>query len=216
MSLNIVLADDSAMLREALGDVLVRAGHTVVAVPDAEALHAQVARATPDIAIIDIRMPPTHTVEGIRAGLALRAERPGLPVLLLSQRLEVHHLADLLKPGEGGLGYLLKDRVASLADFVATVTRVAAGGFAVDPEVVSALVAHRDAGLASLSDREREVLRLMASGLSNRAITSRLHLSQKTVEAHVGAIFTKLGLVAAADDNRRVIAVLTYLRHVWA
>ena len=166
-----------------------------------------------DIAIVDVRLPPTFSTEGLAAAIAARAARPGLPVLVLSQHVEPLYARDLLASGEGAIGYLLKDRVADVDEFVAAVRRVASGGTVLDPEVVAGLVAG-SAGrpLDRLTDREREVLTLMAEGRSNAAIAARLFVSEKAVGKHTNAIFTKLDLPQAHDDNRRVLAVLAWLQ----
>jgi DNA-binding NarL/FixJ family response regulator len=211
----VVLADDSVLFREGLARVLIERGVEVVAqVADGEALLERVVESEPDLAIVDIRMPPTNTNEGLIAALQIRAARPDVGVLVLSQYIETHHAVKLVGDGAGRVGYLLKDRVSDLDEFVATVRRVAAGGTAIDPEVVSHLVGQQRGrnALDELSDREREVLSLMAQGLSNHAITEKLFLSPKTVDTHVGNIFTKLGLLRAPDDHRRVLAVLAFLR----
>jgi DNA-binding NarL/FixJ family response regulator len=169
---------------------------------------------TPDVAVVDIRMPPSHTTEGLIAAKTIRAEHPEIGVLVLSQYIETEHAMDLLGDGGGGTGYLLKDRVSDLNGFRDAVRRVGEGGSAIDPEVIVQLFDRRRASdpIAELTDRERDVLALMAEGRSNRAIGTNLSLSEKTVEAHVRAIFTKLGLLPAPDENRRVLAVLAFLR----
>jgi DNA-binding NarL/FixJ family response regulator len=211
----VVLADDSVLFREGLARVLAERGFEVVGqASDGNTLLEQVAENAPDVAVVDIRMPPTHTSEGLVAALQIRAERPDVGVLVLSQYVETHHAVKLIGEGRGGVGYLLKDRVSDLDEFLDAVRRVAGGGTAIDPEVVSHLVGRqreRDP-LSGLTDREREVLALMAEGRSNLAVSERLFLSRKTVESHVNAIFTKLGLLPAPDDHRRVLAVLTFLR----
>lgn len=181
---------------------------------DAEQLLALVAAEQPDVVIADIRMPPTHTTEGLVAAAQIRERHPKVAVLLLSQYVETTHALRLLEGGAGRVGYLLKDRVADVRDFIDAVKRVAGGGSAIDPEVVSELLVRRRRAdlVGELSDRERDVLHLMAEGRSNAAIRASLHLSEKTVEGHVRSIFSKLDLEPAAEDHRRVLAVLTYLK----
>jgi DNA-binding NarL/FixJ family response regulator len=183
-------------------------------VGDAPALLASVAADPPDVAIVDIRMPPTHTTEGLEAAHALRTRYPGMGVLVLSAHVEPGYALQLIESGATGAGYLLKERVADLAELSEAVRRVAAGGLVVDPSVVATLVRRRrvQSPLDALSEREREVLAVMAEGRSNQAICERLYLSPKTVEAYVRSVFTKLGLRQTVDDNRRVLAVLTFLR----
>jgi DNA-binding NarL/FixJ family response regulator/class 3 adenylate cyclase len=214
-SMRVILADDSVLLREGVARLLSDAGFTVVAqAGDAEELLAAVNTDPPDVAITDIRMPPTHTDEGLRAAHRIRGEHPGVGVLVLSQYVETDYAVELVAEGAGGLGYLLKDRVANVQEFTDAVRRIGAGGSVIDPEVVSRLVgrARQANPLDALSDREREVLALMAEGRSNQAISERMFLSAKTVEGHVRNIFTKLNLSSAPDDHRRVLAVLTFLR----
>ena len=212
--MRVVIAEDAAMFREGLARLLEDRGHQVcAAVADAEALLAAVAAQSPDVAVVDVRMPPTHTDEGLRAALRLRAEHPGTGVLVFSQYIETRYAARLLQGNAAGVGYLLKDRVADVAEFTEALARVAAGGTALDPEVVSQLLgAGRHArGLAGLTAREREVLSLMAEGRSNAGIADLLVISAGVVEKHVASIFAKLGLPPAEGDNRRVLAVLRYL-----
>jgi DNA-binding NarL/FixJ family response regulator len=212
--LRIALADDAVLLREGLVALLTRFGHEVVAaVGDAAALTAAVGAHAPDIVVTDVRMPPSFTDEGLRAALALRGEHPSLPILVLSQYVATGYATKLLEPsGAGGVGYLLKDRVGKVAEFVDAVERVAAGGWVIDPLVVRQLLALRHDPLATLTPREREVLALMAEGRSNAAITKTLTITEKAVGKHIGSIFTKLDLPAdSGDDHRRVRAVLTYL-----
>lgn len=213
--MRVVIADDSVLLREGVARVLADDGFTVVAqVGDAAGLREAVAREEPDLAIVDVRMPPTFTTEGTEAALELRAERPELRILVLSQVVEAHHALRLFRDTPEGFGYLLKDRVVEIGDFLEAVHRVGRGGTAIDPEVVAQLLGSRpeDDPLSELTAREREVLGLMAEGRSNRAICTRLFISPKTLESHVNSIFLKLGLLPTSDDHRRVLAVLTYLR----
>jgi DNA-binding NarL/FixJ family response regulator len=210
-----VIADDSLLLRQGVAHVLVDHGIDVVAeVGDADALRRAVATWQPDVAIVDVRMPPTQTDEGARAAVEIRAEHPDIGVLLLSQVVEARHALKLFSEHPEGFGYLLKDRVLAVDDFVQSIHRVAAGGTAIDPEVVGQLLGRRRerSPLDELTSREREVLGLMAEGRSNRGICQTLFLSPKTVEGHVHAIFGKLGIPPAPDDHRRVLAVLAYLR----
>jgi DNA-binding NarL/FixJ family response regulator len=208
----IVIGEDSALFREGLALLLRDAGHEVVAaVGDAPSLLEAVAREAPDLAVVDIRMPPRHEDDGARAAAEIRRGHPGVAVMLLSQHVETRHSLDLV--AAGGFGYLLKDRVLDVDDFLDALGRVAAGGSALDPEVVAALVAgRRDDPLAALSPREREVLALMAEGRTNAGIARRLWLTDRTVETHVRSILGKLSLPASDEDHRRVLAVLAYLR----
>ena len=212
----VVLADDSVLLREGIARLLVEAGLEVVAqVGDPTELVDAVRTHAPDVAIVDIRMPPTHTDEGLRAAERIRAEHRGrVGVLVLSQYVETTFALRLVEEGAGGVGYLLKDRVADVDEFADSVRRVARGGSVIDPEVVAQLVRRRRAHvpLDELTEREREVLGLIAEGRSNQAICDRLFLAPKTVEAHIANIFSKLELLPAADDHRRVLAVLAHLR----
>jgi DNA-binding NarL/FixJ family response regulator len=213
--MRVVIADDAVLFREGLGRVLEAGGIQVAGqAGDAERLLALVRADPPDAVVVDIRMPPTHTREGLDAAQQIRAEHPQVGVLVLSQYVEPHHAMQLLEDGTSGVGYLLKDRVADVAEVVDAVRRVAGGGSVIDPEVVAQLVSRRRTRdpIQELSDRERQVLALMAEGRSNQAICQRLFLSPKTVEAHVHSIFTRLDLHAAPDDHRRVLAVLAYLR----
>lgn len=213
--LRLVLADDSVLLREGLARVLVDAGLDVACqVGDARALLAAVEADPPDVCIVDIRMPPTHTTEGLVAAVAIRERHPSVGVLVLSQHVETHYAMQLFAGGAERSGYLLKDRISDIAEVVDAVRRVAAGGTVLDPQVVTRLLGRRREvdPLEELTPREREVLTLMAEGRSNRAVGERLHLSPKTVEAHVSAIFSKLGIDDTSDDNRRVLSVLAWLR----
>jgi DNA-binding NarL/FixJ family response regulator len=213
--MRVVIADDAVLFREGLARVLEAAGIEVAAqVGDAERLVERVRADPPDAVVVDIRMPPTHTREGLDAARRIRAEHPTVGVLVLSQYVEPHHAIQLLQDGASGVGYLLKDRVADVNEVIDAVRRVAAGGSVIDPEVVSQLVSRRRTHdpIQELSERERQVLALMAEGRSNQAISERLFLSPKTVEAHVHSIFTRLDLHAAPDDHRRVLAVLAFLR----
>jgi len=212
----IVIAEDAAVMREGLVRLLEDRGHEgVAAVADGDAL-LDAARTHPsDVAVVDIRMPPTHTDEGLRAAIALRRERPDIGVLVFSQYVETRYATQLLADGSAGVGYLLKDRVADVGEFVDAVQRVAGGGTALDPEVVSQLLgaSRRGAALdASLTPRENEVLALMAEGRSNAGIAERLVITDGAVEKHVANIFAKLDLPVSESDNRRVLAVLRYLQ----
>jgi DNA-binding NarL/FixJ family response regulator len=211
----VVIAEDSVLLREGLARVLTEGGFEVAAqAGNAEELKTAVRRFKPDVAVVDVRMPPTQTDEGARAAVELRAEHPGVAVLLLSQVVEATHALALVSESAEGFGYLLKDRVLEIDDFLDAVRRVGKGGTAIDPEVISQLLGRKrdDSPLAELTPREREVLELMAQGLSNRGICEKLVVSPKTVETHVNSIFWKLGLVPAQDEHRRVLAVLAFLR----
>ncbi|MBD0707132.1 MULTISPECIES: response regulator transcription factor [unclassified Streptomyces] len=216
----VVIAEDSVLLREGLTRLLTDLGHEVVAkVGDGEALVATVAGlaaegALPDVVVADVRMPPTHTDEGVRAAVRLRKEYPGLGVLVFSQYVEEQYATELLAGSTRGVGYLLKDRVAEVREFVDAVVRVAGGGTALDPEVVQQLLgrSRQQDVLANLTPREREVLGLMAEGRTNSAIAKALVVSDGAVEKHISNIFLKLGLSPSEGDHRRVLAVLTYLR----
>jgi DNA-binding NarL/FixJ family response regulator len=211
----VVIADDSTLMREGIATLLGRAGVEVAAqASSADELLREVDQHEPDVAIIDIRMPPTFTDEGLRAAHEIRARHPSMAIVILSQHVETGTATRLLAESPERLGYLLKDRVGDVEEFAGTLRRVAAGGSALDPEVVTELLAcTRDEGpLKWLSAREREVLGLVAEGRSNKAIGERLELSQRGVQKHVTAVFAKLGLAADEDDNRRILAVLEYLR----
>jgi DNA-binding NarL/FixJ family response regulator len=213
--MRVAIADDAVLFREGLARLLEASGMDVVGrAGDAAQLLEVVEEQQPDIVITDIRMPPTHTTEGLLAAAEIRVRHPRVAVLLLSQYVETAHAIRLLERGAGGIGYLLKDRVSDVREFVDAVRRVATGGSAIDPEVVSELLVRRRRHdlVGGLSDREREVLNLMAEGRSNAAIANTLHMSEKTVEGHVRSIFSKLDLEPAPDDHRRVLAVLVYLR----
>ena len=215
-ALRVVLADDSVLFREGMARVLADAGVQVVGqAGEPESLVAMVRRERPDVAIIDIRMPPGQRDEGLRAAAAIREEHAdSVAILVLSQYVEPMFALQLVRDGGTGVGYLLKDRVADVDEFVEAIRRVARGGSVIDPGVVSSLLARpRGASpLDELTNREREVLSLMAEGRSNQAIADRLFVTEKTVEAHIAAILSKLGLQPAADDHRRVLAVLAWLR----
>jgi DNA-binding NarL/FixJ family response regulator len=208
----VVLAEDSVLFREGLHRLLSEAGHEVTAaVGDADSLAAAVRARRPDLVIADVRMPPGMADDGARVARELRAEDPSLPILLLSQHVETHQVRDLVS--RGSFGYLLKDRVLRVTDFLDAVRRVAAGGSALDPTIVGALMApvRRDDPLLALSAREREVLALVAEGLSNAAVSARLQVTERTVETHMRSIFHKLQLVDSDDTHRRVLAVIAYL-----
>jgi len=211
----LILADDSVLLREGLASLLQKAGFQIIGQADdaAKLLHL-IRSGPPDVAIVDIRMPPSYTDEGLRAAHEIRAEHPDVGVLVLSQYVDTGYAVELLSQGAKGLGYLLKDRVSNLDDLADAVRRVGAGGSAIDPEVVTRLLERKRqySPLEGLTQREHTVLGLMAQGRSNQAICERLFVSPKTIEAHIRSIFTKLGLAPAVEDHRRVLAVLTYLR----
>jgi len=213
--LRVVLAEDSLLLREGVARLLEDAGFEVVGqAENADELLLKVRSYNPDVAIVDIRMPPTHTDEGLRAAQEIRHDHPGVGVLVLSQYVESGYALELLQGSAEGVGYLLKDRVSDVEDFAAAVKRVAEGGSALDPEVVSRLVGRRrgDDPLSQLTPRERDVLELMAEGRSNQGIAEKLVVTERAVEKHVTNIFGKLRLPAAPEDHRRVLAVLSYLR----
>jgi DNA-binding NarL/FixJ family response regulator len=212
--LRIVLAEDAAIMRDGLTQTLTRRGHDVVAaVGDASALLEAVAEHEPDVAIVDVRMPPTHTDEGLRAAQAIRQRHPDVGVLVFSQYIEARSAAELIAGAPAGVGYLLKDRVADVSDFIEAISRVANGGTVLDPEVVSQMLgaSRRADALAALTGREREVLALIAEGRSNTAIAETLVITGGVVEKHIASIFAKLGLPPSDSDNRRVIAAIRYL-----
>ncbi len=212
--MRIVIAEDAAVIRAGLAEILTDRGHEIVAaVGDAEALKDAVAAHQPDIAIVDVRMPPSHTDEGLRAAITIRRDHPGVGILVFSQYIETRYAVDLLATRSGGVGYLLKDRVANVAEFTDAIARIAAGGTALDPEVVAGLLnATRHASaLGTLTAREHDVLALMAEGRSNSAIADQIAVSERAVEKHISNIFTKLCLPPSDSDHRRVLAVLAYL-----
>ena len=216
--MRIVIAEDSAVMRAGLAEILADSDHEVVAaVGNADDLLAAVAEHPPDAAVVDVRMPPGYTDEGLRAAIAIRRDHPQTGVLVFSQYIETRYAADLLGAASGagaaGVGYLLKDRVADVGEFVDALSRVAAGGTALDPEVITQLLSasRRTDGLGALTPRERDVLALMAEGRSNGAIAAGLVISERAVEKHVSNIFSKLGLPPSDTDHRRVLAVLRYL-----
>ncbi|ROQ69304.1 LuxR family two component transcriptional regulator [Streptomyces sp. 840.1] len=212
--LRIVVADDAVLLREGLVRLLSEDGHQVVAaVGDGPALVEAVLAHRPDVSVVDVRMPPTHTDEGLRAAATARSRLPGAPVLVLSQYVEVSYAADLLADGAGAVGYLLKDRVAKVEEFLDALVRVAGGATVLDPQVVAQLLARqrRDDPLEKLTARERQLLALMAEGHSNTAIARRMVLSGSAVEKHIGNVFAKLGLPPDDTRHRRVLAVLAHL-----
>ena len=212
--MRLVLAEDHALLRDGLIRLLEAHGHEIAAaVEHADDLASALTDPSVEAAVLDVRLPPTHTDEGLTAAIAVRAARPGFPVMVLSQYVEHLYARELLASGQGGVGYLLKDRVADVKEFVEGVRLVAAGGTVLDPEVVATLMARqREEPLDRLTAREREVLALMAEGRSNAAIAGALYVTEKAVAKHTNSIFTKLDLPLAPDDNRRVLAVLTWLR----
>ena len=213
--MRVVIAEDSALLREGLARILTEGGFEVLAqTTNADELKDAVRRLKPDVAVVDVRMPPTQTDEGAQAAREIRETHPEVGILLLSQIVEAAHALALFSEHPEGFGYLLKDRVLEIDDFLEAVGRVGRGGTAIDPQVIGQLLgrAREDDPLAELTPREREVLGLMAEGLSNKGICGRLFLSPKTVETHVNSIFMKLGLMPAPDDHRRVLAVLAFLR----
>ena len=211
--MRVVIGEDSVLLRAGVARLLEDAGMEVVAqAADAEDLLRKVRAHKPDVAVVDIRMPPGNADDGLRAAREMRAELPDTGVLVLSQYAEEHYVTQLLSDGAEGVGYLLKERIADVDRFIDSVRRVADGGSALDPEIVSLMMGRREGGpLDALTDREREVLGLMAEGKTNRGIAGELYVSERAVERHVTAIFGKLGLPAGAGDHRRVLAVLAYL-----
>ncbi|MBW8483920.1 response regulator transcription factor [Actinomadura parmotrematis] len=214
--MRVVIAEDSVLLREGLVRLLADAGiETAATVGDGPALPGAVAEHRPDLAIVDVRMPPSFTDEGLRAALRVREENPGMPILVLSQYVEERYATDLIGGGAEGVGYLLKERVADVAEFIDAVRRIAAGGTVIDAEVIGQLLGRRRGGdpLGELTPREREVLGLMAQGLTNGAIAERLVVTDGAVEKHISGIFLKLGLQPGEGAHRRVMAVLAYLGH---
>ncbi|GHH39118.1 DNA-binding NarL/FixJ family response regulator [Streptomyces umbrinus] len=212
--MRVVIAEDSALLRDGLAQLLqLRGVDVAAAVGDADALLAAVAEHRPDAAVVDIRLPPTQTDEGLRAAVRLRADHPGTGVLIFSQYVETKYAEQLLGTNPGGVGYLLKERVVDIGEFVDALERVAAGGTALDPEVVAQLfgASRRTNALDALTPREREVLELMAEGRTNHAVATSFGVSERAVEKHIANIFTKLGLLPSDTGNRRVLAVLRYL-----
>jgi DNA-binding NarL/FixJ family response regulator len=209
----LVIADDAVLLREGAARLLEDAGHEVVGqAGDAEDLMRKVRAHKPDVAVIDVRMPPDNADDGLRAALSIRQELPEVGILLLSQYVEDRYIGELLAGGTEGIGYLLKDRVAEVDRFTEAVQRVGKGGSVLDPEVVAQMVGRREEPLSELTEREREVLALMAEGYSNRAIAETIFVSERAVERHVTSIFSKLGLEATGQEHRRVLAVLRYLQ----
>ncbi|MEW2355635.1 response regulator transcription factor [Spirillospora sp. NPDC029432] len=210
--MRIVIAEDNALLREGLVLLLTTDGHEVAAVAeDGPGVLPALLEHRPDVAVLDVRLPPGFRDEGLRAAIAARKEIPGLPVLVLSQYVEETYAAELLAGGAGGIGYLLKDRVGRVEEFLDALRRVAAGGTALDPEVVAQLMTSRHDPISSLTPREREVLGLMAQGLDNSTIATTLVITERSVSKHIGAVFAKLGLPPSDSGHRRVLAVLAYL-----
>ncbi|MBM0224819.1 response regulator transcription factor [Micromonospora sp. ATA51] len=212
--MRVVIAEDLALLRDGLTRILDAYGYQVVeAVADGPSVLPALTRHRPDVAVLDVRLPPTFTDEGLQAALAARTQLPGLPILVLSQHVDQLYARELLADRGGGVGYLLKDRVSNVGQFIDAVRRVADGGMVMDPEVVAALLARNSGAqrLGELTAREREVLGLMAEGRSNAAIAGRLFVTEKAVSKHINNIFSKLGMPPSDDDNRRVLAVLAYL-----
>ncbi|ALG12929.1 response regulator transcription factor [Kibdelosporangium phytohabitans] len=212
--MRIVIAEDSAVLRDGLSLLLTTRGHEVLAtVTTGDELTAVVAEHVPDIAVVDVRMPPTFTDEGVRAALAVRQSHPSVGLLVFSQHIETRYASELLAGGARGVGYLLKDRVADVRDFMSACDQIAAGGTVLDPEVVTQVLgaSRRSLDLSALTAREREVLGLMAEGRTNTAIAKALFISEGSVEKHISSIFAKLGLPPSETDHRRVLAVLRYL-----
>lgn len=214
--MRILICEDSVLLREGIVRLLNDAGHEVVAaLADAEGLEEAVSSSRPELCILDVRLPPTFTDEGIRAALALRVAAPDLPLLVLSQYVEERYASELIAAQGGALGYLLKDRVADVAEFLDSVARIAQGATVLDPEVVAQLLSRQSRGskMAQLTDRERQVLALLAEGKSNQAIAAVLYLSEASIEKHITAIFQKLGLEADERGNRRVLAALAHIEN---
>lgn len=214
--MRILICEDSVLLREGLVRLLEDSGHDIVAaLPDARDLDETVARTAPELCILDVRLPPTYTDEGIRAAARLRTERPELPVLVLSQYVEERYASELITGGGGALGYLLKDRVADVGEFLDTVARIGAGATVLDPEVVAQLLSRRDRDerMRRLTEREQTVLALLAEGRSNQAIAQTLFLSEASVEKHITVIFQKLELEPDESGNRRVLAALAHVEH---
>jgi DNA-binding NarL/FixJ family response regulator len=209
----VLIAEDLFLLRDGLVRLLCEHGHDVTAVDNGPALVAALLDDPPEVAVVDVRLPPSFTDEGLQAAILARGRHPGLPILVLSQYVEQLYARELLGDGAGAIGYLLKDRVSDSVQFLDAVNRVAGGGTVLDPEVVAKLVSRnvRRGTVAALTDRERDVLGLMAEGRSNAAIAHRLHISESAVTKHIAAVFDKLELTASGDDNRRVLAVLAYL-----
>ncbi|HEV2070885.1 MAG TPA: response regulator transcription factor [Acidimicrobiales bacterium] len=211
--MRVLIAEDNALLRAGLVEVLTGAGIDVIGnVGDGEQLLALLHHEVPDAVVLDIRMPPTHTTEGLEAARIIRSDHPGVAILLLSQHVETHHATELIAGGAAGIGYLLKDRILDPAELDDALRRITSGGSAIDPAVIERLVRRRSDPVDALTDREREVLAAMAQGRSNQWIAANLFISAKTVEAHTSRIFTKLGLTETPDDHRRVLAVLEHLR----
>ena len=212
--MRIIMCEDSVLLREGIVRLLEHAGHEVVAaLPDTTALAETIAAEAPDLCILDVRLPPTYTDEGIRAALDLRRTHPDLPILVLSQYVEERYASDLIAGGGAGFGYLLKDRVADVSEFVHSIERIASGRDVLDPEVVAQLLTRssRNDRVRGLTDRERTVLALLAEGKSNQAIAQTLHLSEASIEKHITSIFLKLGLEADEHGNRRVLAAIAHI-----
>jgi DNA-binding NarL/FixJ family response regulator len=209
----VVIAEDDALLREGLAALLRAEGFDVVAThPDAGRLYETIEESKASLAIIDVRMPPTYTDEGLRAAIEVRAKRPGFPILVLSAHVETRYATDLLADGAGAVGYLLKERVGAVEDFLRTIDRVVGGETILDPDVVSTLMRRGRSPLTTLTGRERDVLQLMAQGDRNGEIAAKLHVTETAINKHIRSIFSKLGLLADDAGHRRVLAVLTYLR----
>ncbi|WP_308491943.1 response regulator transcription factor [Microbacterium terrisoli] len=214
--MRILICEDSVLLREGLIRLLEDAGHEVVAaLPDADGIDEAITQSEPDLCVLDVRLPPTRTDEGIRAALRIRAGQPALPILVLSQYVEERYASDLIAGRGGGLGYLLKDRVADVAEFVATVEQIAGGATVFDPEVVAQLLSRRtqDERMQRLTDRESTVLALIAEGKSNQAIAQTLYITEGSVEKHITSLFAKLDLEPDESGNRRVLAALAHIAH---